>query len=116
MMKVDVIRFVLMAQDMGRGIGFYKDVVGHEVKFESSEWSELAFGDAVVALHGGGNCEFNKTGLSFQVGDLEAACKDVEAGGGKVLNGPSDRAGEPIKLASVADPEGNGFTLTQYVG
>lgn len=115
-MKIDVIRFVLMAQDMGRAIAFYKDVVGLEVKFESPEWSELAFGDAIVALHGGGKGEFNNTGLSFQVGDLETPCKDVEAGGGRVLNGPSDRAGEPIKLARLADPEGNGFTLTQYIG
>ena len=116
MLKVEVVKFMLIAQDMDRAITFYKDVVGLEVKVESADWSELVFGDAIVALHGGGNGEFNKTGLSIQVVDIDEACKEIEASGGRVLDGQSDRPGEPIKLASLADTEGNGFMLTQYIG
>ncbi len=54
--------------------------------------------------------------MSFQVNDIEAACKDVVEGGGRVLSGPSDRPGEPIRLADLADTEGNRFMLSQYVG
>ena len=32
------------------------------------------------------------------------------------MPGDRDRPGEPIKLASLVDTEGNGFMLTQYVG
>ena len=64
----------------------------------------------------GGSGESSSTGLSFQVNDIEAACKEVVEGGGRVFSGPSDRPGEPIRLADLADTEGNRFTLSQYVG
>jgi predicted enzyme related to lactoylglutathione lyase len=113
---IESVKYMLMAQDMKRAIRFYRDVVGLEVKFESPEWTELAFGDAIVALHGGGTGVYQKTGLSIQVKDIAAACKEIEAGGGKVATRPVARPNEPIKLAEVQDPEGNLFSLTQYVG
>ena len=70
----------------------------------------------LLLLHGGGDGEFRKTGLSLQVSDIEAACKEVEAGGGSVLEGPAERPGEPIKLAHLVDTEGNAFDIAQYVG
>ncbi len=115
-MKVESVKYMVMVQDMGRGIAFYKDVMGLEVKFTSEMWTELGFGDATIALHGGGSGEFSSTGLSCQVNDIETACNEVRVGGGKVLSGPSDRPGEPIKLANLVDTEGNGFMLSQYVG
>lgn len=115
-MKVDRVIYMLMAEDMDRAIAFYRDAIGLKVEYQSPDWTEMVFGDAVVALHGGGTAEFKKTGLSFQVADIDAACLEVEAGGGKVMSGPSERPGEPIKLASLVDTEGNGFTLTQLTG
>ncbi len=115
-MNIESVKYMLMVQDMKRGIAFYKDVMGLEVKFKSEMWTEMGFGDAIIALHGGGSGEFSSTGLSFQVNDIETACNEVREGGGKVLSGPSDRPGEPIKLANLVDTEGNGFTLSQYVG
>ena len=107
---------MLMANDMDRATAFYTDVIGLEVAFRSPNWTELAYGDAVVALHSGGDGEFTSTGLGFTVADIEAACQEVTAGGGKVLSGPSERPGEPIMLAQLADTEGNGFDLSQDVG
>jgi predicted enzyme related to lactoylglutathione lyase len=115
-MRVEQVKFMLMAADMDRGIAFYRDVIGLKPAFTSPYWSELLFGDAIVALHGGGNGEFNPTGLSFQVEDVEAACREVEAGGGTIRMAPESRPGEPIKLAHVTDPEGNGIGLTQFIG
>ncbi len=115
-MKMESVKYVLMVKDMDRGTIFYKDVMGLEVKSKSEMWTEMGFGDAIIALHGGGSGEFSSTGLSFQVDDIEAACRDVQEGGGRLLSGPSDRPGEPIKLANLVDTEGNGFMLSQYVG
>ncbi len=115
-MKLETVKFMLMAQDMDRAVAFYRDVIGLSVRFASPHWSELTHGDAVVALHGGGTGEFVETGLSLEVEDADAACEEVAAGGGVVRNPAEQRANEPIRLARVTDPEGNGFAITQYVG
>ena len=114
-MNVEVVKYMLMAQNMDRGVAFYRDVIGLDVDLQSDFWSELKIGDAIVALHGGGSGDFNDTGLSFQVEDIDRACMEVAKGGGRVLSGPADRPGEPIRLASLVDTEGNGFTINQYV-
>ena len=115
-MNVERILYMLMAQEMGRAVRFYRDVFGLEISFESPEWSELRSGDAIVALHGGGDGARTKTGLSFQVADLDEACAEVTQGGGDVLSEPASRPGEPIRLADLVDTEGNEFTMTQYIG
>jgi len=101
-----------MVQDMDRAVAFYRDVVGLKVNSQSPMWSELTHGDAVVALHGGGNGDFNPT----QVSDIESACAEIETGGGLIRKAPENRPGGPIKLAELADPEGNGFMMSAYVG
>lgn len=115
-MKIESVKFMLMAKDMARAVRFYRDVLGLDVKFDSPEWTELTFGDAVVALHGGGTGAHQRTGLSFQVKDIRIACKAVASGGGRVIAPPKARPGEPIELAEVMDTEGNIFSLTEYVG
>ena len=112
-MDIYKVVFMLMAQDMDRATAFYTDVVGLKVNYQSPDCTELSYGDAVVALHGGGTGEFNATGLGFTVGDVEAACREVAVGGGTVRSGPTERPGEPILLAMLADTEGNGFELAQ---
>jgi predicted enzyme related to lactoylglutathione lyase len=115
-MLIESIKYMHMVQNMGRAVSFYRDVLGLKVAFESPEWTELTFGTAIVALHGGGGGAYRKTGLSVQVRDIVSACKEIEAGGGKISLAPQIRPGEPIKLAEVMDTEGNAFSLTQYVG
>ena len=115
-MNIESIKYMVMAQDMDRAIGFYRDVIGMKVNSESPFWSEMSFGDVIVALHGGGSGQPNKTGLSIQVSDIDAACKEVEAGGGKVLSGPEVRQGEGIKLAELADTENNLFSIAEQTG
>lgn len=106
-------KFLLSAQDMDRAIAFYRDVVGLEVRTHSPWWSELAFGTAIIALHGGGTGEFRATGLSFTVDDIGSACDAVVHAGGSVRSGPEDRGDEGIYLADLTDPEGNGFMMSQ---
>lgn len=109
------IKYLLNVKDMERAVGFYRDALGLDVKVQSDSWSELAHGDAIVALHGGGTGGYNETGLSFTVDDIEAACKDVVAHGARMRSGPSARPGEPIRLAEVTDPDGNGFMISQDI-
>lgn len=115
-MRVERTKFMLMAQDMDRAVAFYRDVIGLEPGYLSPYWSELHFGDAIVALHGGGDAVFRETGLSFQVEDVDGAVGEVVSGGGTLRMQPESRPGEPIRLACVTDPEGNGFGLTQFIG
>ena len=112
-MNIECVKYVLMAQDMDRAVAFYRDVIGLKPRASSPAWSELAFGDAVVALHGGGSGELRSTGLSIQVEDLVSAVREIERGGGRVTREPEDRPGDPIRLAEVVDTEGNAFALTE---
>lgn len=107
---------MLMAQDMDRAVAFYRDVVGLTERFSSDDWSELAFGDAIIALHGGGVGAVNPTGLSIQVEDVDQACVAIAAAGAKILTQPVERPGEPIKLGEFQDLEGNQVMITQYLG
>jgi predicted enzyme related to lactoylglutathione lyase len=113
---ITAVKIVLWVQDMERACGFYKIAIGLAERFTSPGWSELAQGDTIVALHGGGDDSARETGLSFQVVDLEAACIHIQAHGGTLIEPPAQRPGEPIKLATVTDTEGNRLMLTQFVG
>ena len=112
---IQAVKFVLLVRDMPRAVAFYRDVMGLRLVVESAIWSELAHGDAVVALHAGGGEGVRGTGLSFQVDDIQAACDRAVAGGAVLRRGPDHRPGDPVKLADLVDPEGNGFMLSQSV-
>ncbi len=114
-MRIKTVYYMLMVKDMDRAIAFYRDVIGLDIKSQSERWSEMAYGDAIIALHGGGTGEFQETGLGLRVADIDSACQEIAAGGGKVMAAPSDRPGEPIRLAQVVDTEGNGFSLTENI-
>jgi predicted enzyme related to lactoylglutathione lyase len=115
-MKPQAVKYVLMAQDMERAVSFYRDTMGFEESFTSPHWSELQFGDAILGLHGGGDGSRNETGLSIQYEDVAQAFERALRAGASSVHQPDQREGEPIVLASVADPEGNVIMLTQYVG
>jgi predicted enzyme related to lactoylglutathione lyase len=112
-MKLTKIYMMLMVADMGRAVAFYRDTFGLRPTMQTPFWSELAFGDAVLALHGGGSGTGRETGLGLEVDDLDAACSAVQAHGGQVVREPQDRPEEQIRLATVADTEGNQFSLGQ---
>ena len=106
---------MLMVTDMDRAVAFYRDTFGLRPGVESPYWSELAFGDAALALHAGAAAAVRDTGLALQVDDLDEACALVLTHGGQVLSNPEDRPEEGIRLATVADPEGNRFSVGQQL-
>lgn len=100
--------------DMDRAVAFYRDAFGLDVRVASPDWSELGWGDATVALHGGrGDGDPPAEGLGFEVDDLDGACAAVIGSGGVLVVAPAERPGEPIRLALAADPDGNRIHLAQ---
>ncbi len=53
-MKVQDVFYMVMVQDMERGVRFYRDVLGLDLNDQTPEWSRLALGDAIIVLRGGG--------------------------------------------------------------
>jgi predicted enzyme related to lactoylglutathione lyase len=115
-MRPEKVKFMLMAANMKRAVGFYRDVLGFDEIFVSDFWSELGFGDAILALHGGHDGSRNLTGLSLQFADVLEAAERIDKAGGRIIEAPSQREGEPILLGRYRDPEGNEAFITQYVG
>ena len=112
MLKPTRLYCMLSANDMTRAVRFWTETFGLTVKLESPDWSELLFGDAIVALHGGGDGSTTRSGLGFDVDDLRAACDAVVAAGGTLNWGPKDQPEEGISLADLTDTEGNQFMLS----
>jgi predicted enzyme related to lactoylglutathione lyase len=110
------IKYMLEVKDMASAVEFFSTTFGLTVALQSDFWSELTFGDAVVALHGGRDSDaLVKTGLSFTVDDLEATVAAVAANGGKVLNGPFP-SGAGVLLAELLDLDNNYFMASQNIG
>lgn len=114
-MRPEVVKYLLMVVDMDRAVAFYRDALGLTERLITPGWSELACGDAIVALHAGGDGEQRVTGLSLQYADLDAAYGVALDAGASAVRPPEDRPGEPIRLTEVADPEGNVIMLTEMV-
>lgn len=115
-MKPQRIKFMLMASDMDRAVKFYTDTFGLEPLMVSDYWSELKYGDAILALHGGYPGGRNPVPLTLEFEDVMAAADQIVAAGGRIVDAPKQREGEPILLGTFRDPEGNEVFMTQYVG
>jgi lactoylglutathione lyase len=100
--------FMLPVNDMDRAVGFYRDVLGLDLKFGSPDWTELTWGDATIALHRGGGGDQRESWLGFEVDDLDAALAAIEAAGGQR---GADRNEGGVQLVSITDTEGNGLTI-----
>src|SRR5690349_22997241 len=105
--------FILMVADMDRAVGFYTGAFSASVSFSSPHWSELTLAGATVALHPGASGDQVDTGLGLEVDDLAVALADAEQAGGRVVTPPRDRPGERIRLAMLAEPEGNVLTVAE---
>jgi predicted enzyme related to lactoylglutathione lyase len=113
--RPEKVKFMLLATDMPRAVRFYQNVFGLDQIFVSEFWSELSFGNAIIAFHGGHDGSLNPTGLSFQFEDVFDVMDLIEKHGGKILDLPTQNEGEPILLGRYRDPEGNEGFITQYV-
>jgi|SRR5579872_2770255 len=111
-----VIQYV---HDMAKAVAFYRDGVGLPVIAESSGWSMLACGDAMLGLHGiyAGVAErpVPHAGLNLQVDDLDPAVERAVAHGATLTEIREPEPGIPVRLGVLVDPSGNGFELRQQM-
>ena len=111
--KVHRSYFMLMVEDMDRAIAFYRSALGLDVRFSSSEWTELDCDGTTIALHHGRQGGEIDTGLGFEVDDIDAACVQIREARGRIVEPPKQQPEVDLRLATVADTEGNRFSLVQ---
>ena len=104
---------MLMVADMERALKFYTDAFDATVSFDSHHWSEFTVAGATIALHSGGSGADTQTGLGFEVDDLDAAIQQASDAGGSVTSSPRDRPAEGIRIAEIADTEGNRLSVAE---
>ena len=107
--------------DMPRAVAFYRDALGLPIVSQSSGWSMLSCGDALIGLHiiepGVSEGLAQHDGLNLQVENLESAVAAVSKSGGSLRTiREAELPHVPVRLAEVKDSEGNAFELRQYVG
>ena len=110
---------IVFVSDMGRSVGFYRDVLELPLKFESPGWSEFANEGTTIALHQAparaagtdgeraGSCR-----LGFQVPDLDAVHRDLLAKQ-VTCSSPPQTQQYGIRQAVYRDPDGLAFTVAQ---
>ena len=112
-MNVERLKYVIWAADMNRAVQFYATVFGGSVLKQNDIISEVAIGNGVIGIHGGGEGKRTWTGLSFQVADVIAGAREIVTAGGQLTREPEPEDGEPPHLAMCVDTEGNEIMLTR---
>lgn len=111
---------VYYVRDMKRAHAFYTEAVGLETKSASPYWTELACGEATVALHilgdGDERCITQVPSLNLRVDELEPAIEKALALGGTLVSKREAEPHIPVRLAELKDPEGNLLEFRQEVG
>ena len=114
-MQVTKVMYMLWVSDMDKSVGFYRDVIGLDAKVQSPGWSELAFGNATVALHLGQRRQISgKPASTSRLAPLTTACRELESAGGHVVDGPYDGGVPGLRLADVEDLDGNRFQFSYH--
>ena len=115
-MKITSVKNMLMAQNMERAVRFYVTTFALELRIKGESRSELAWGESIIALHGGHDGTEKRTSLSLEVDDIMDATGQVQLNGGHILETPEERGSETLIYAEFMDTEGNVVMLTQPIG
>jgi predicted enzyme related to lactoylglutathione lyase len=107
---------LLMVADMTRALQFYTEAFGVTVVMSSPYWSEFTAAGSTIALHPGGSGNETPTGLGFEVKDLDTALQRASEVGGRITRAPRERPEERIRVAELADTEGNLITVAELLG
>lgn len=117
---------MVVVSDMARSVGFYRDILGIPLKFESPDWTEFLTGATTLALHGGGIAsvpaakgdgdKFAGTcSIGFNVEDVDKTYEELKAKGAIFVMAPAQREGEGIRLAVCIDPDGLPIAFAQTI-
>src|SRR4249919_1784163 len=112
---VDKTYVMLMVADMTRAMRFYTEAFAVNVGISSPYWSEFTVAGTNIALHPGGSGSETRTGLGFEVKNLDAALQRAIEVGGRITSPPRNRPEERIRVAELADTEGNLITVAELL-
>lgn len=102
----------VVARDMDRMDGFYREALGAASRFRDGDnWAQLSIGGGNFALASPAEAGAGDKGatVTFEAEDPDAVAADVERLGGRIL-GRRDMGGHG-RMVTCADPEGNVFQL-----
>ena len=105
-----VIQFVA---DMDRAVGFYRDVLGLPLRFQSPGWSEFSTGETSLALHpASSKSPAGSVEIGFNVSNLETFYQEMSAKGVQFSTPPTkqDFGGT---LAQFLDSEGGRASVAE---
>jgi predicted enzyme related to lactoylglutathione lyase len=123
----NIYAITLFVEDLEGSKSFYEDLLGLSKIFEDEDSAVFEFSNTlinllkipaareliepgVVASPGAGS----RFQMTIPVDDVDAACAELTARGGKLLNGPMDRAWG-IRTASFTDPGGHIWKFAQQL-
>ena len=112
---VDKTYIMLMVADMSRALRFYTEAFDVKVVINSSYWSEFIVAGTNIALHPAGSGTETRTGLGFEVQNLDVALERATEVGGRITTPPRERPEERIRVAELADTEGNVITVAELI-
>ena len=97
-----VIKYVA---DMDKGVAFFKDKLGLELKFQSPGWSEFSTGETTLALHAASDSHPAGTAsLGFGVEDIDTFFASASGDGVNFTADPVETFGR--RIARFRDSEG----------
>jgi catechol 2,3-dioxygenase-like lactoylglutathione lyase family enzyme len=107
--------------DMEAAVSFYRDKLELAVKYQSDDWAELDGGNVTIALRRYGSGPKGRPELEvgegatlvFEVDDLDAAAKELEARGVKFISGVFEYGA--VKLAAFEDLNGNVLQIYEHI-
>jgi lactoylglutathione lyase len=109
---------ILLVENLGRSIEFYRDVLGLQLKQESEDWVEFSKGSStVVALHPSKKIpkEKQEKGASvligFNVTDMKNVCTQLEKKNVKFYKKQTEEAYG--QHAIIEDPDGHLISLVE---
>ncbi len=107
--------------DLDQAVAFYRDTLGLEVKYQTTDWVELDGGNVTLALRRFGSGPEGRPELGvgggptlvFEVDNIEAAKVELEGRGVTFLGGLFEYGS--VKLAAFEDLNGNLLQIYQHV-
>lgn len=112
---------IIFVSDMQRSVGFYRDVIGLPVRFETPEWTEFATEGATLALHKGGKPAPAGEGPDatasghcrpgLRVAGLDDFHARLLEAGVTVVQAPKDVFG--ARVAQYLDPDGLAISVSE---
>lgn len=115
---------IVFVSDMARSVGFYRDVVGLPLKFETPEWSEFATEGATFALHrseraasdhaDAGSVPAGRCRPGLSVANLDEFHERMVESGVRCLQEPREVFG--ARVAQYTDPDGLAVSVSEERG